>query len=281
MMRTFCGVLMLALALPTAGCGDDKMDDGGSTGTNPGTESQPTGTTADVPTGGTDATTGGDGGMCSPQAQDCPAGSKCTAYAAMDTMMFWDTNKCVPEPENGGLQGEPCTVEDNMFTGIDSCAKGYICQFADDDGKNGTCVEFCDVSAECPNTDSGNGYCVEGANEGVLPICLILCDPLTQDCANEQACYDIAGSFVCYRPDPQPNIPGQDGDNCDYLNACVAGFTCADKAVLDGCMNAGYGCCTPFCALDGTDCTAPEQCNPIYNPAPPGYENVGVCTIPQ
>jgi hypothetical protein len=307
MMRTFCGVLMLALVGPLVGCNGGKSDDDESTGTpmtsNPttgpttgpdtptgGTTIEPTETTADDTTGvpptdpttsdpstTSDDTTGGVGGECDPKAQDCPEGFKCTAYASM-LDGTWDANKCVPEPEDGGLQGEPCTVEDNMFTGLDDCAKGYICQFADDDGTNGICVEMCNPDSECPNTDGGNGHCLEIANEGVLPLCLLTCDPLAQDCPGNLACYGI-DTYLCYRPDPVDN-PGQDGDTCNFINACVAGLSCTDKAVLDGCQGDQYGCCSPFCSLDEMTCTDPEVCTPFFDPPMPGYENVGVCTLP-
>lgn len=312
MMRSFCRVLAAALVLPLAGCGDDKTDDGGSTDA-PMTTTAPLTTTAttgpDTPTSGTteavttstsptttapdpstttdatttdattsDDTTGGMGAQCNPMIQDCPEGFKCTAYATMPGT-YWDANQCVPEPADGALAGEPCMIEEDMFTGLDNCAKGFICQMADNDGKNGICVEFCNADKECPNSTAGPTHCLESANEGVLPLCLYTCDPLIQDCESGFACYGV-DTFICYRADPVDN-PGQDGDACNFINACVAGFSCTDKAVLESCDNPdGYGCCAAFCDTGEMNCAGQEVCNPFFPDPMPGYENVGVCSLP-
>jgi hypothetical protein len=205
-------------------------------------------------------------------AQDCPEGLKCTAYAKVmqDT---WDANKCVPETGEG-VAGDPCDVEGGFATGIDNCAKGFICLNTDGEGKGGFCVEFCHGDEEC---SGGPGLC-NIINDGALPICLATCDPLAQDCVGGQACYgDPSGPpFVCFAPDPQSG--GMDGNPCAFTNDCLAGLHCTDAVVQDGC-EAEY-CCTPFCALDGNDCTDPEECSAFFPAPEPGFENVGICTLP-
>jgi hypothetical protein len=261
----------------------------GSSGSMPTTGSSGEATTMDA-TGtdatGTDATgtpttgdptTGGASGECSPRLQDCPEGLKCTAYLKPPGI-GWNANKCVQEPVNGGVAGDDCTAQDvDLFSGIDDCAKGFICQNYDMEGKNGVCIEFCQDDDSCPNTGGGNAICLP-ANEGVLPICLANCDPLVQDCAGSQGCYgDPSGPpFFCYGADPKDG--GTDGSKCEFTNACLPGLNCSDAATLDGCDSA-Y-CCTPFCPLDGMACTAPEECVPYYAEPVPGSENVGVCALP-
>ena len=251
----------------------------GSSGDATGTGSSTTGSsTTAADTGTSDPTTGGGEIDCDPTLQDCAEGDKCTAYAKMkvDT---WDANKCVPVTGDG-VAGDPCTVEGGIATGIDDCAKGYICLNTDSEGKNGACVEFCQPDLKsCPNTSGGGGLC-NVANDGALPICLFTCDPLVQDCPGQQACYgDPAGPpFICFGPDPKDG--GQDGSTCEFTNACLAGLQCQDSATLEGCPADSAGCCTPFCPLDGNECTGAEECVAFFAEVVPGFENVGICVLP-
>jgi hypothetical protein len=278
-MRVLRGALVVCVGVWTgAGCngkGDETGDETGTPLTTTGMTDVPT--TTEEPT--TDGTTGGGMSECDPSLQDCPEGSKCTAKAKMadDT---WNINVCVPEPQNGKVQGETCTTQQDMFTGDDDCAKGYICLNQQNDGTEGYCVEFCTPEMACPNTSGGAGYCLV-ANEGVLPICLDLCDPLTQDCPGLGACYVGDNNYICYGPDPVDN-DGLVGDECNFLNACAKGLNCNEASTVNGCVTDQYGCCNPFCSLDEADpCTAPEVCTAVYGEMqPPGYENVGVCALP-
>lgn len=240
----------------------------------------PTPTTGDDTTG-PEPTTGDETGgsqQCNPSAQDCPEGSKCTAFAEPG-MPAWSANKCVPTIEGAPLIGEPCEVMgENEFSGIDNCAAGGICLFVDAELKNGFCVEFCDPDVgECAGNDQ---VCIP-ANGGVLPICVDSCDPLIQDCPAGGGCYgDPSGPpFVCFFEDPVGG--GMDGDPCSFSNACLKGLSCTDAAVLEGCNTPEGGCCSPYCELDGMNqCTDPEECTAFFPMEYPGYENVGVCTLP-
>jgi hypothetical protein len=292
------GVLALlgSLAACTADKGETETDGVGSSGTDSVSTTTPTsgsgtsggtsgGTSSDVTGAPTttdatsDGTTGGGAGECNPRTQDCPEGLKCTAYLKPPGV-GWNANQCVPEPADGGVAGDPCDVMGtDVFTGMDNCAKGYICLNTDPDGKNGACVEFCTVDDTCPNTTGGSGIC-NVANEGVLPICLPTCDPLVQDCPAKQGCYgDPEGPpFICFGPDPKDG--GQDGSKCDFTNACLPGLQCQDSATLEGCPADSAGCCTPFCPLDGMECTGMEVCTAFFAEPFPGYENVGICVLP-
>ena len=287
-----------------AACGGGGEESTGSTGTDTDGASETgasttTGTTADTPTttietgsvgtttatttaGESDTGTGETGGLgeCDPTAQDCPEGSKCTAYGKISGDP-WNANKCVPEPANGGVVGDTCQIMgDDMFSGIDTCEKGTICLNTDDEMKNGFCVEFCSsVEMSCPGTQGGKGVCIV-TNDGALPICLFTCDPLTQDCLGAGACYGDPGGppFICFTPDPKDG--GMDGDPCGFANACLAGLNCAQADTQEGCMTDQFGCCAPFCALDEMTCTGGEECLPFFAEPQPGYENVGICALP-
>lgn len=271
----------LALVGSLVGCtadgGDTDTDTGpGTTGSeSAGTD---TGTGTDTPPTTTEDPTGGNEVECDPIAQDCPEGLKCTAYAK-ELVDTWDANKCVPETNTDNVAGDPCEVEGGIATGIDNCAKGYICLNTDSEGKDGACVEFCAADMTCPNTSGGAGICIV-TNDGTLPICLATCDPLMQDCPGQQACYGDPGGppFFCFGPDPKDG--GQDGSTCEFTNACLAGLQCNDSATLEGCPADSIGCCTPFCPLDGDVCTGAEECVSFFAEPTPGFENVGICVLP-
>ncbi len=220
--------------------------------------------------------TEGIGEPCDPRTQHCQEGLKCTAYSEnmRDT---WDANKCVPV--NGdGVYGEPCEVEGGFFTGIDDCAKGFICLDTGDATEDGTCTEFCQPDDSCPFTNDGAALCL-ASNDGTPPLCIPHCDPLLQDCPGNQACYGDPGApiFFCYGPDPHDG--GMDGSKCEFTNACLAGLHCAESAMLEGCPPDSSGCCTPYCPLDGDVCTGAEVCVAFSQPIP-GFENVGICALP-
>ncbi len=221
---------------------------------------------------------GGVAGQCDPKQQDCPEDEKCSAVS--DTPGEpWGLNKCVPKTGDSQV-GDPCDIVDGKYTGLDNCDVGLICLLTDDEGLGGACVEFCDVSDQCPKTGA---KCVV-YNDGSLPICLVDCDPLIQDCPEGQACYNSAGdAFVCFKESAMPG-EGAPGDECSYINQCQKGSFCANPASLSEC-GAQSGCCTPYCPVDGGN----EPCNPgedcvvffVEGMAPPGYENVGVCVVPE
>jgi hypothetical protein len=311
-LRGLGALLITALTTACPGNGGETASDsstgdqtttettGGSTGTTDVTPTtsttatsttettETTGTTADETSGTTDDPTGGGGGECFPQQQDCPEGQKCTAYEKdLGGNPGWDANQCVDEVPNAGQVGDPCEIAEgeSVFSGLDNCAAGYFCfNFDFMTGKGGECIEFCKPDNTCPETNGGNAGCVEGANMGVLPICLGKCDPLTQDCPDMQGCYGDAMSldfFICATPDTGMGT-GTDNEPCTFTNACAPGFHCADAAVVEGCAGE-VGCCTPFCEIgDESGCAASEDCVPFYaNDPPPGTETVGVCAIPQ
>ncbi|PRQ04916.1 hypothetical protein [Enhygromyxa salina] len=259
-----------------AACGDTRATDetgGGTTDTDTDTEA---GDPSDTST-----TDDSGGGMqeCDPIAQDCPAGFKCTAFDK-DASGLWNANQCVAEPANGGVAGDQCAIEGpDMFTGIDNCAEGYICLNVDENQENGACIEFCSADMSCPNTSGGDGVCIV-VNDGALPICLATCDPLLQDCQGQAACYGTdQPPFICFNPDAKGG--GQDGAPCDYVNACLEGLSCAAAASQEDCAVMEFGCCTPFCPLDGSaTCTGNEECVPFFEVEQPGFENVGICALP-
>lgn len=219
---------------------------------------------------------GGVAGQCDPMLQDCPSGQKCTAVSDAPGDP-WGINVCVPLMGDSQV-GDPCDIENGKYTGLDNCDVGLICLLTDDEGLGGACVEFCDVNSNCPKTGA---KCVV-YNQGSLPICLVSCDPLVQDCPEGQACYNSAGDqFVCFKESAMPGEGGP-GSTCTYINQCQKGSFCGAPDVVANC-GAESGCCTPYCPVSGgsAPCQQGEDCVPFFDGgAPPGLEDVGVCAIP-
>lgn len=240
--------------------------------------------TTDTTTDGTTATTDdtsttdptGTVDDCDPQDIDsCPEGQKCTSYGVMPGD-YWNGNKCVPVMGDD-QPGDPCMIltPGDVPSGIDSCAPGAICLFAE----TGICYEFCDMNDQC---NSLPGLCVQ-ANDGFLPICLLKCDPLVQDCPGDQGCYrDMDNNgYICADADTGMSN-GMDDDICEYDNQCVAGFNCLPAAVVANCDQMSMGCCAPFCdtTMGPGQCADGEECVAALADPPPEYMDVGLCALP-
>ncbi|MBC8072171.1 MAG: ribulose phosphate epimerase [Deltaproteobacteria bacterium] len=217
---------------------------------------------------------------CDIWAQDCPDGEKCMPWAN-DGGGSWNATRCSPLDANPGQPGDSCTVEGSGVSGIDNCDIAAMCWNTDAENI-GTCVGFCEGSEAnpvCPNPGTGCSI----TNEGTLILCLPFCDPLLQDCSDTEACYPEPNGFFC-SPDASGEM-GAFGDPCEFLNVCDAGLFCADAGVVPDCAGS-TGCCSEYCDISDPNpvCMgAGQECTPFYeeNQAPPGYENVGVCVIPQ
>lgn len=218
--------------------------------------------------------------QCDVWEQDCPEGQKCMPWAN-DGGTSWNATKCTDINPNPGLPGDPCTVTDNGVSGIDSCEEGAMCWNVDPETNEGVCVGFCDGSPDNFSCTEQNTTCVI-ANQGVLILCVPTCDPLLQNCEGELCIPNPtdADYFVCILD--ASGEEGAYGDPCEFANACDPGLVCLDAPYVPGCQASG--CCTPFCNLmeeytcpgQGQECIAWHE-----EMVPPGYENVGVCGIPQ
>lgn len=281
----------------TESAGGDEDDDGegtttgftpdptspGSNDTSPDSNSGTSGpsqvTTGPDPSDGTDETGGGfidppDGGVsaeCDPAAQDCPEGQKCTSYVSMPGERTVDTTKCV-DIMGTDQWGEQCErFEDN-----DTCDAGFFCM-TDVSGHTGQgiCLEYCVIDQPC----EFGGECF-AFNDGALPICQVTCHPLAPSCPQDQGCYAAFDQFVCAFPG-YPEGLGGDNDPCSTIQSCQPGLVCALGTA--GCEGE-TSCCTPYCDLAEGDagCTDPtESCIQALEDPPPGFEDVGLCAIPE
>jgi hypothetical protein len=221
---------------------------------------------------------------CDQWLQDCPPGQKCMPYSG-DGDFAWESLKCVDVKENPGTVGDPCTVEGNGVTGVDNCDKGLMCWDVDPETNEGFCVAMCVGTPDSPSCNVPNATCLV-SNDGVLTLCLTQCDPLIQDCPGTSLCVPNPQNFVefiCFLD--ASGEEGQAFDACEYYNSCDKGFLCGNPGLGMECDPMALGCCLPYCDLSQpNECPgASQECLPWYEMGmePPGYENVGICGIPQ
>ncbi|MBK8237835.1 MAG: ribulose phosphate epimerase [Deltaproteobacteria bacterium] len=221
---------------------------------------------------------------CDLWSQDCPEGEKCMPWAN-DGGGAWNATRCSPMDEAPASVGDECTVEGTGVSGIDNCELGSMCWDVDGETNMGTCAAFCMGSEAAPVCNDPTTDCVI-ANNGTLILCLPVCDPLLQDCAEGQACYPIDDGFAC-APDASME-DGAFGAPCEFINVCDPGLFCANADGVPDCGGSS-GCCSPFCdtsdPMASGNCPGAaggQECVAWYDAgqAPPGFENVGGCLIP-
>ncbi len=186
---------------------------------------------------------------CDPWTQDCGEGQKCMPWAN-DGGSSWNAQHCTPVAEDPDQPGEPCTVEGNGVSGIDSCDFGAMCWNVDPETNTGTCVALCTGSEADPSCAAACDRCLI-TNDGVITLCLPLCHPAGDDCGADEVCAILEEAFQCL-PAFVSGGAGV-GDPCASPNECGAGLRCAAAAELPACE--GDACCTPWC-----DPADPEGC---------------------
>lgn len=227
----------------------------------------------------------GEGEECDLHHQDCAPGLKCMPYAD-DGDYSWDSTICVPiHPDPVGL-GEPCQWFGGDLSGHDDCGFGQFCSpyvaetpvcrdlCRSDEGSYNWEDLYCPTPMQHPTT------CQE-----CFCWCEPSCDPLVPEtCAADQVCIlDGYGQGFRCATDASGEL-GAYGDPCEYVNACDPGLVCLAADAVPGCE--GLGCCAPFCEFPSLEpcpgAAEGEVCQPWWGeePAPAGYENLGVCALP-
>jgi hypothetical protein len=283
--------VLLALALlacgpPKFGSASDESSDGGTSG-EPSSESTSSESTSSESTTETETSTSESGeptfvpeldtvivNECDLQAQDCPVGEKCVPYAS--TGSTWDASKCVPVMGDQP-PGEPCSYGGVVEATDDCDATSFCWDVQDIDGELiGICRAFCiGEDLECPPGS------VCWYHDGALSFCIPTCDPLAQDCGAGLGCFWANNGFNCIFTTQDLAL----GEPCGYINDCAAGLGCLTAEVFPAC--AGAACCGAWCdvALGDAPCEIMPGtvCEPFFEDgmAPPGYEQVGVCILPQ
>lgn len=234
-------------------------------------------TTIATVTTGDDTSTGEPpvGEPCDLYTQTCPDGQRCVPTGEDSSS---DAGRCVPVTGDR-LVGEPCTLVQPGLEGVDDCVAGALCWHVVGDA--GVCVGLCEGAPDMPICASPDAACAMA--DGLPPLCLGRCDPLLQDCPHDDTCVPggWGGEFLC-----EPDASGPSGvafDPCDAHNQCDKGLLCLTSEVASECDADASGCCLPYCEVGSMMCPgAMQTCQAWYleGTAPPGFEAVGVCTLP-
>ena len=294
-----CAVRLVATTWLTAACGSgdgaqgDAVDGSGSTGITSTTTTTQSGTASS--SGGADSTSTDAEEDTLPGKEDvfqgvacdvwtgepCEAGEKCMPWDATGAGT-WNGTRCSPIAPEPVEVGQPCTVEESPYSGLDDCGAFSMCWAVDPRTLRGHCVAFCET--ETQPTCAGPCEACSATGGGSLILCVPECDPLLQDCPSGQGCYGHVNGFLCWPFAGDSDSPAA-GDPCQS-HMCPPGLVCATGGAVD-CGSDG-GCCTPYCDLsDATACAAlpGTECVPWFESPGRGdgcfdVSNVGACLLP-
>lgn len=224
--------------------------------------------------------------LCDVRAQQCLDDFRCVAWAE-DGGDAWNGTKCIGTALAPVGLGEACTLVDALTSGRDDCATGSMCWDADPTSLTGTCVPFCapeDAATICP---AGTQCLLDGP--GVLALCLPTCHPLDpRSCPADAACRFLPDSDAAFCiPNDGGRVLAPTIQCGDEDQECAADRVCVSATTYGGCGSPS--CCTAWCDLSQPDADAqcaagrPDHaCVPVFDrePAPAGYEDLGVCAVP-
>lgn len=220
---------------------------------------------------GTDYTSGTTGDLEQPEEcktwdDQCGDGEKCLPYVS-DNGGTQNAMGCFPvvtQPDETGAPCQPLVFFSGMTHSLDTCERGDFCWIE-------VCRPLCQGAPDSWVCPQGFG-CLELL---ALAVCEPLCDPLEPDCAQGEVCAPGPLYFRCVpgTGDGQLFETCSDGD-------CAPGLYCAPHWTAVECDS---NCCNSLCELDSGQCPGVgQQCLQFYPPsAPPEYDNLGACIVPQ
>lgn len=216
---------------------------------------------------------------CDPFLQDCPSGYKC-APIANDGGSSWNDNTCVPVVDDPAGIGEPCSAESTELDGLDTCGVGQYCWDLDTKTLEGECIGLCMGPFDDLTCEDPDAVCIV-TGDSVFSPCLPGCDPLGDDCDEDEVCTAGSGNFLC-----SPDVSGEggaEGEPCEFSTACDPGLACIEPTALACDDLEAAGCCLPYCSVSEDACSGGLTCVPWWQEgeAPKGQEDIGVCTEPQ
>lgn len=215
------------------------------------------------------------GGSCSLLEQDCSEDQKCMPWDPFGEGI-WSATRCSWIADEPGEPGEPCIVEGNALTGIDSCDLGSVCWQVDPKTNDGICHALCAQVEGLLTCEDPAQSCAQ--LPGDVPLCVHACDPVAPDCEPYQGCQLSGGddTFICR---PPPEVPVPIGEVCDDPGVCAVGSLCAFGLGIDCGNEPGQGCCAEICEVGAGACSDPgAACVPWIPFDPPSsLAHIGVC----
>jgi hypothetical protein len=218
--------------------------------------------------------------QCDLFAQDCGDGQRCVPWSCDGTPQ-WNGTRCSAIADDPVGIGEPCTMQDSPYSGLDDCQRSAMCWEVDEATLEGTCIGLCIGSLADPDCAESCAECLLPA-EGVLALCVTSCDPVMQTCDAGDGCYLVGEAYVCAPSSAPDAMPG---DACEDVTDCAPGDTCVNGAFVPGCT-PGEGCCTPFCTEGdpgGCDEVPGSACAALFLPGQgPACvpDETGICVEP-
>lgn len=204
----------------------------------------------------------------------CPELEKCIAWSN-DGSEIWNDTRCTAVGTRE--VGEACSVQGGPTAGIDNCVLGTMCWGVDPETNDGYCVAQCRGSENAPVCDDPTTACVMG-NDGSINLCPPTCDPVSQNCPEDEACYGDpeTHSTVCLRP----GTPLLSGPDLLTPALCPPGSTAVAPEQDVDCED-GEPCCALWCDLDlvPSECPLDKDCHLWIEEGSVigGYNEPGIC----
>jgi hypothetical protein len=248
--------------------------------TDPTTDTSVDTSTTEVDTGNlffTGPDGGGGCGSCNIWLQDCFLGTKCVPWNC-DIDPMWLGVGCRDVVDDPVSTGDTCTAIDSPYSGLDDCDANAMCWNVDADTLVGVCAGLCDGSKGAATCDDPDRTCFVGL-DGILPVCVLPCDPLASGCADDEECVhnvdnDAIPGFACVIDEVVGAFTY--GEDCTDGLLCDTGLVCRGAQHVPDCP--GGRCCTTLGRLsDPPACPDISQtCLPLY-PAPPDGVDADLC----
>lgn len=214
--------------------------------------------------------------QCDVWAQDCPRGEKCSPFSSNGDGTFGgcSDSRCAPLSADPQGIGEPCTVEEGPWSGVDDCDVGAFCWNVDAQTNQGVCVAMCMGSEANPVCEDDALSCFQLSGSSVIA-CVPSCDPLAPECPAAMTCaMGLGNDYAPLCISQSLNVPTGTATECEYPLGCGSGFACVAAASVPGCT--GESCCTPVCDLETPECP-PEQS--VCAQVPSTSAGIGACVI--
>lgn len=185
---------------------------------------------------------------CDPWDDTCPRGQKCKPYHDGK----WKA-VCADIDENPAGIGEVC--HKNEITTFDDCPDGAMCFAFRTSDENLRCTPLCEGTPDEASCADVCSACLKFESQ-LFGVCPVRCDPLAEDCPEDLICaiYVFEPRFFC-----TSSIQGllDAGEPCMTPFQCKSGTACLPADMLPSC--AGENCCTPVC-----DLTQSDSCDAAY-----------------